>query len=56
MQSFLEIEKDGNLLIIEFCDRIASRGAAIAGLKQAKDIKITAYDIDDKGRRWDKNV
>ncbi len=56
MQAFLDIEKDGNLLTIEFCDRIASRGAAMAGLKQAKNIKVTAYDIDDKGRRWDKDV
>lgn len=45
---WLLIESDGQEINIDFGNCEASRGAVIAGLRQAKDIKLRALDEDDK--------
>jgi hypothetical protein len=50
----LEITEQSNRITIDFGDNQASRGAVIAGLRQAKNITTVAYDIDENDKRWGK--
>ena len=43
-------------ITLDFDDNQASRGAVMAGLNKATNITFTAYDIDEKGKRWDKEI
>jgi len=44
-------------IILNFGNNQASRGAVIAGLWSVRDqIKLEAWDIDDKEKRWDKEI
>ena len=55
MEHWLKIIDGSDTVTINFKDNQGSRGATIAGLNQA-DVKLEAWDIDEKGRRWDKEI
>lgn len=54
-EHWLRIIEGNDVVTINFKDNQASRGAAIAGLAQS-DVRIEAWDVDEKGRRWEKDV
>ena len=61
MNYYLELHETGSTITgasvtIDFGDCQPGRGAAIAGLRQAKNVVMVAYDIDEKNRRWEKEV
>jgi hypothetical protein len=56
VEYFLEISDHQSKLNINFNDKEPSRGAAMAGLRQAQNITLAAYDIDENGKRWDKQL
>ncbi len=59
MEYYLEIfYKSGSneRVIANFGDKEPSRGAAMAGLRQASNITFIAYDIDETGKRWNKDL
>ncbi len=57
MEYWLEIYTDNGQIELFFDDNQGSRGAVIAGLGKAQNItKLEAFDIDDNGKRWDKEI
>lgn len=61
MQYWLRLKRsDGvhsGVIFLNYGDNQASRGATIAGLGKVRDqVEIRAWDIDEQGRRWDKEV
>ncbi len=54
MRYWLIIESDGQAVNLDFGDNEASRGVAIAGLRQSNAI-IKAYD-DDGEKLWEKEL
>ena len=54
-EHWLRIIEGNDVVTINFKDNQASRAAAIAGLAQS-GVRIEAWDIDENGRRWEKDV
>lgn len=49
------IDENGDTVTINYGDKQASRGATMAGLGQT-NVVIEVWDVDEKGRRWDKEL
>jgi len=57
MEYWLIIYTDNGQIELLFDDKEASRGATMSGVKQANNLtKLEAFDIDDNGKRWDKEL
>ena len=45
------------IIELDFGDNQGSRGACLAGLQRVGDqVKVEAYDVDEQGRVWTKEV
>jgi len=56
LTSNLEFHEELPQIIVDFGNNEASRGAVMSGLGKAQNVKFKAYDIDDNGKRWDKEL
>ena len=57
MEYWLNIYTDNGQIELLFDDKEASRGATIAGVRRANNLtKLEAFDVDDNGKRWDKEI